>query len=273
MAIFHFSARAISRSSGGSAVRIAAYNSRDKLKDLRTGKTHDYSNREDLIRSGMIFPDNVAEWMKRPEQLWNKIEEIEKRKDAQLCREVEISIPKELTEEQGINLIREYVKSTFVDRGMIAQVSVHNDPNNNNPHAHILLTLREIKVENSEITFGNKCREWNSKKNLEKWRSDWQSHANKALEDAGHNIKIDCRTLEKQGIDRKPQIHVGSIAMQIYRRGKISDKFQQNESIKNANKIRKQPQPKLERTPIKDLKLKPKPSNSYSRPKKNQLEM
>ncbi len=87
---------------------------------------------------------NVSRIAKR---LWNEVEAIEVRKDAQLAREVEFAIPREMTQAQGIELARDFVGQEFVERGMIADLNVHWDIGADGlakPHAHIMLTMREV---------------------------------------------------------------------------------------------------------------------------------
>ena len=78
--------------------------------------------------------------------LWNAVEKIEKAKNAQLAREIEIALPQELTREQGISLVREYVKDQFVNAGMCADIAIH-DKQDGNPHAHVMLTMRPIEKD------------------------------------------------------------------------------------------------------------------------------
>ena len=86
-------------------------------------------------------------WSDR-ERLWNDVEAFEVRKDAQLAREVEFAIPREMTEAQGIELARDFVRGEFVDRGMIADLNVHWDMAEDGmpkPHAHVMLTMRQSR--------------------------------------------------------------------------------------------------------------------------------
>ena len=72
------------------------------------------------------------------------MEKIEKAKDSQLAREIEIALPIELDREQQIQLVREYVKENFVSVGMCADFAIH-DKQDGNPHAHIMLTMRPLE--------------------------------------------------------------------------------------------------------------------------------
>ncbi len=127
MAIYHFSAKVISRCGGSSAVAAAAYRSAGRLHDERLGRTHDFSNKRDVVHSEVLLPEGAKEEWQDREKLWNAVEAAELRKDAHLSREVEFAIPREMTQEQGIALARDSVQVEFVDRGMIADLNVHWD--------------------------------------------------------------------------------------------------------------------------------------------------
>ena len=212
MSIYHCSAKVIKRSEGRSAVGAAAYRSGQAITDERTGIVHDYSKKKGVDFTAILTPDHVAQ-MTRSE-LWNLVEKIEKRKDAQVAREVEVALPCELTAEKMQELVADYARSQFVAKGMIADVNIH-DIESGNPHAHILLTTREITPDG----FGKKNRDWNQKSLLQEWREQWEKYANHALEKAGHYARIDHRTLKEQGIETVPQIHLGPNVVQMERRG------------------------------------------------------
>ena len=196
MAIYHLSAKIVSRGKGQSVVAAAAYRAGQSLTDERYGMTHDYTRKEGVGHSEILLPAGAPGWMADRQRLWNQVEAGEKRKDAQLARELEIGLPLELTHEQNVALVREYLGQHFVSQGMVADFAVHED-DPNNPHAHVLLTMREVSPEG----FGQKVRAWNAKADLLKWRQAWAETANVHLARAGHAIRIDHRTLEAQGIE------------------------------------------------------------------------
>ena len=210
MAIFHLTTKNISRAKGGgSAVASAAYRSGEKLKDDRNNMTHDYTRKSGIIHSEIMTPENAPEWAKERETLWNEVELIEKRKDSRLAREIEVALPTELDRGQQLELVQGFVRENFISEGMAADIAIH-DKGDGNPHAHIMLTTREMTPEG----FGKKAKDdrsrtWNTTAKLEEWREAWEVSANVALERAGSPERIDRRTLEAQGIDRQPQIHVG----------------------------------------------------------------
>ena len=160
MAIYHFSAKVISRANGSSAVASAAYRSASELHDRRLGRNHDFSNKAGVIHSEVMLPQGAPERLNDRTVLWNEVEAGEKRKDAQLAREVEFSIPREMNEKQGVALARDFVKEQFVKRGMVADLNVHWDKAKDGspkPHAHVMLSMRDVGPDG----FGQKNRDWN----------------------------------------------------------------------------------------------------------------
>ena len=221
MAIYHFNAQALSRSSGASSVAAAAYRSGDDLKDERTGERHNYSRRTGVDHAEIIAPDRSPDWVRDRAQLWNTAEAAERRRDSQVAREVRVALPRELKAQEQRHLVREFCRQEFAGAGMVADVAYH-DSGGENPHAHILLTMRRIEGQG----FGKKERAWNGKERLEGWRQSWSDHANRALDRAGRSERIDHRTLEAQRdevldrgdlekaaeLDREPQVHLGKAA-------------------------------------------------------------
>ena len=231
MAIYHFSVNIISRSAGRSATAAAAYRAAEKIKDNRTGEIHDYTKKKGVDEKFILAPKFVPEWVYNRSSLWNKVEEVERRKDSQLAREINVALPTELDKTQQVNLVKEFVTEEFVKEGMIADVAFHN-LDSHNPHAHVMLTMREINQEG----FSYKNRDWNKRELLEKKREAWSSYANLALEKAGVESKIDHRSLLEQGINRIPQIHLGSAVTAMTKRGVETDKGDRWKEIEEANK-------------------------------------
>jgi Ti-type conjugative transfer relaxase TraA len=238
MAIYHLSAQVISRSQGHSSVAAAAYRSAEKLTDERVGRTFDFTKKNDVLAKEILLPEKAQECMQEREQLWNLVEQKENRKDAQVAREINIALPRELNNEQNWELAKDFVRQEFVSKGMVADLSFHsghfrdrvkeidsvNESSNsasnsqdqakktnqetkleNQPHIHIMLTMRELTEEG----FGQKVREWNSKEELQAWREHWAERCNLELARLGLDVKIDHRSLDAQQINLEPQSKIG----------------------------------------------------------------
>ncbi|MCB5411960.1 MobQ family relaxase [Pseudogemmobacter faecipullorum] len=197
MAIYHLSAKVISRAGGRSSVAAAAYRSGGRLRDERQDLEHDYSRKGGVLHAEIMAPQNAPEWMLNRDRLWNAVEAVEKRRDAQLAREIEVALPRELDRETRLELLRGFVQREFVDRGMIADLAIHEGrarDGGGQPHAHVMLTMRELTGDG----FGKKDRGWNAPDLLLGWREAWARDANRALEREGYAERIDHRSLEAQ---------------------------------------------------------------------------
>lgn len=259
MAIYHCSIKIISRGKGKSAVAAAAYRSGETLTNEYDGITHDYTRKGGIVHTEILLPDHAPAAYQNRAVLWNAVEKIEKAKNAQLAREIEIALPKELTREQSISLVREYVKAQFVNAGMCADFCIH-DKRDGNPHAHIMLTMRPIEQggewgakqkkeyildrDGNKIYDRNKrqykCKsvpatDWNEQNKAEEWRGAWAEICNRALEQNGHNQRIDHRSYERQGIDQIPTVHLGVAASAMEKRGIRTERGNLNREIEVTN--------------------------------------
>lgn len=259
----HIPVSIIKRSAGRSAVAAAAYRSGTKLTNEWDGMTHDYTRKGGIVHAEIMLPAHAPPEFADRSILWNSVEQIEKARDSQLAREIEAALPRELSGEQQLALVRAYVKDNFVDKGMCADFAIH-DKGTGNPHVHIMLTLRPLK-ENGQ--WGAKCRkaydldengqripdgkggwknhredttDWNDKGNVEIWRAAWADYTNRALEAAGRPERIDYRSYKRQGIDKIPTVHMGVAATRMERRGIATDKGNLNRQIAADNKLLKE---------------------------------
>jgi Ti-type conjugative transfer relaxase TraA len=234
MAIYHFSAKVISRANGSSAVASAAYRSAERLHDDRLDRDHDFTNKSGVVHSEAMLPEGAPERLGDRSTLWNEVEASELRKDAQLSREVEFAIPRELNQRQGIDLARDFVREEFVDRGMIADLNVHWDIGADGlakPHAHVMLTMREV----SKDGFGAKARDWNKTELVQEWRERWAEHANERLAELDIDARIDHRSLADQGIELEPQNKIGTAASRMSDHGLEAERIAEHAEIARRN--------------------------------------
>ncbi len=234
MAIYHFSAKVVSRANGSSAVASAAYRSASELHDVRLGRDHDFSNKAGVIHSEVMLPEGAPERLNDRSTLWNEVEAGEKRKEAQLAREVEFSIPREMNEKQGVALAQDFVKKQFVDRGMVADLNVHWDKAKDGtpkPHAHVMLAMRDVGPEG----FGKKNRDWNSTELLKDWREAWSAHVNERMAELGLEGRIDHRSYEAQGIELEPQHKIGPAASRRPEQGLEAERIEDHTRIAREN--------------------------------------
>ena len=222
---------------------------------------HPHSSPERVVYREVMLPDNAPREYADSQALWNAVDAAEKRKDTQTARRMLIVLPKELSYEQNLALIRDYCQREFVSRGMICDLYYH-DEHDGNPHVHLLLTLRamdehgewldktrteyvldehgkRIKGRNGKWKIRNiNTVDWNDHKYAEIWRHDWEVMQNAALEAAGRPERIDMRSLERQGIeDRLPQRHLGPAAAAMERKGTVTEMGEKNREILSINRI------------------------------------
>lgn len=238
MAIYHCSVKTVSRAKGGSAVASASYRSAEKLKDLKNEKTFDYTRKQSVDFKQIIG------WSGDRESLWNTAELAEKRKDATTAREYEVALPCELSNDQKIELAVNYGNWLNERHGVAVDVCIHQI-DSQNPHAHILTTTRESL--GSEL--GDKvAREWSDTKRkangLDGRRNDlieakakWADLINTALERNHIDERVSHLSLAEQGIDREPQIHVGSASNEMVKRGEVSYLAAHNQKIIEMGKL------------------------------------
>lgn len=272
VAIYHCSIGIKGRSKGNSAVGSSAYRAGVKLEDKETGATHDYTKKRGVVYNEVMLPQNAPKEYQNREVLWNEVQKAEKHPKAQLARDIEVGLPREMSREQQIQCVRDYVKNNFTKEGMCADVAIH-DKKDGNPHAHILLTMRGIKEngtwdakkrsvfkldENGERipvidkeTGLQKIRDrgekgiefvweretiptndWNEQYKAEEWRKAWAEECNKYL---SQEQKIDHRSYKRQGIDKAPTIHEGHKAREMEKEGAVSDRCEINRQIKERN--------------------------------------
>ncbi|NSZ09716.1 Ti-type conjugative transfer relaxase TraA [Agrobacterium tumefaciens] len=243
MAIAHFSASIVSRSSGRSVVLSAAYRHCAKMEYEREARSIDYTRKQGLLHEEFVLPADAPKWARTlvadrsvsgaVEAFWNKVEGFEKRADAQLARDLTIALPLELSAEQNIALVRDFVEKHILAKGMVADWVYHDNPGN--PHIHLMSTLRPL----TEDGFGSKkvavigedgqsVRTKSGKILYELWagstddfnvlRDGWFERLNHHLALGGIDLRIDGRSYERQGIDLEPTIHLGVGAKAIERK-------------------------------------------------------
>ena len=232
MAIFHLSVKTISRSAGRSSTAAAAYRAGVEITDERTGEIHDYRRKAGVESAELFLPDGAPEWATDRAKLWNTAEQSEKRKNSTVAREFEVALPSELSADQRRKLAHDFARELVKRHGFAVDVAIHapgKEGDTRNHHAHILCTTRKLTAEG----FTEKTRELDDRATgaaeVTHWREQWAGLTNAALERAGHAVRVDHRSLEMQGIDREPAIHLGPSATAIERRGEVSEKTQHHQ--------------------------------------------
>lgn len=243
MAIYHLSTRTIGRSSGHSAVGAAAYRSASNMVDGRTGEVFDFTRKQGVLSSEIVTPEGVP----TPDRatLWNAAEAAENRKDARVAREWRAALPHELNEADRRELALQMAQAISNRYGVAVDVCIHapdKQGDDRNYHAHMLATTRTIDADGNlgkkaVIELANKDRQragiaGTSQGDIIDIRREWAELANRALERAGIDARIDHRSYADQGIDLTPTRHVGTDAVAMERRGLESERV----DIHNADR-------------------------------------
>jgi hypothetical protein len=250
MAIYTMQIKTVSRSSGHSATAKIAYNCRDKITDLRTGEIHKYNSKkmsEDLVHSEITYKDLTLDKKERSE-IWNNAELAENRKDSRTAREYVVALPKELSTEQNIELVREFAKELTSKYNNLADWAIHNEKDGNgNIHAHILTTTREFNPETKQL--GERTAiEWNNTKcqknnvpvtqeQIKEIRKDWEIIQNKHLAMAGLDLAVSCERKEDRATVKK---HLGKEAVALERQGIETELGNHNRTIDNVVQLEQQ---------------------------------
>jgi ATP-dependent exoDNAse (exonuclease V) alpha subunit len=257
MSIYHLTTKHVTRSRGRSATAAAAYRSGEKIFDHTSGETFDYTRKRGVEHTEIVLSSEAAKrdinWARDREALWNAAEAAEKRKDSRVAREYEVGVPHELTKAQRIALVRAYASDLANRYGVAVDFALHKPHRHGderNYHAHILATTRKVEAQG----LGAKASiEWSdthrAKEGLESGadellylRKHWEDRANEHLLAAGHEARIDSRSLKDQGIEREPTQHRGPAITGILERGErsiVADRWGQeaNERLRVAKEM------------------------------------
>ncbi|GBD62048.1 nicking enzyme [Tetragenococcus halophilus subsp. halophilus] len=248
MAIFHMNFTNISASDGRSAVASASYRSGEKLYNEQEGKTYFYP-RNVQPDAFILTPEHAPEWTKNRQKLWNEVEAKDRKANSRYAKEFNVALPVELSHEEQKSLLKHYVQENFVDQGMVADIAIHRDKQEN-PHAHVMLTNRPFNLDgtwgvkskkeyllddqgNKTYTGNSKypksrkilTTDWDKKEKIAEWRHNWAETVNQKLEEKKLPDRISEKSYQDQGIGKQATIHEG------YHRGK-NERKNYNKTLK-----------------------------------------
>lgn len=231
MAAFHFTAKIHSRAGGRNAVRAAAYRAGERLYNEREGQTEDYTRKADVVEAAILAPVGSPAWAYEREKLWNVVEARENRRDAQVAQELEINLPRELSDEENWRLITDFAREHLVAHGRVCDVAMHRHQASDgecHPHAHILMPTRAIEGD----AFGDKHPDcsWRTftkrRDRLVELREVWCDFARRRALELGIDLGSgwDHRSFEDRGIDLEPQPKLGATAQRLEAEGTPADR-------------------------------------------------
>lgn len=256
MAIYHCSMKPVSRGGGRSAVAAIAYRTASRIMNEREGLLHDFTRKAGVVHTEIVLPEGSdAKWALDRSALWNAVEFAEKRKDARLAREFEIALPHELNADQHLALVRTFARDLADRHGAAVDFAIHapgGESDIRNIHAHVMMTTRKVGPDGlGEKTLIERENKWllnhdlpTAQMQLREIRQAWETHANRALMQAGHEIRIDHRSHLERGLEIEPTEHMGVHASEIDRRGgSVSrTRLEEEAARRNAELIRQKPE-------------------------------
>lgn len=245
----------ISAGKGRSAIASAAYRSGEKLFDDKEGRSYFYA-RSVMPESFILTPKNAPKWANDRQKLWNEVEKKDRKANSRYAKEFNVALPVELTNEEQKALITKFVQETFVDKGMVADVAIHRD-HEENPHAHVMLTNRPFNPDGS---WGLKSKtqyvldkngkqlltkngnpkqrkiwlvDWDKPGKVEEWRHAWAEEVNSLFQAKGMPERISEKSYEEQGIEKTPTKHEGH-------NSQTKERKAFNEAVKEQDRTKKQ---------------------------------
>jgi hypothetical protein len=256
MAQYRLSVYVGKRSDNRNAVAMAAYRAAEKLHDHKTGETIDFSRKQGVLYSEIIAPENAPDWATDRAELWNRSEAAHRRKDAVIAREIQLSLPHELSDGQRQELTTDFARFMAERYNVAVDTAIHapnTQGDERNFHAHLLICTRPFD-ETKPQGLGNNVRAFdavshqkaNTENHVELWRATWAQKMNDALERAdvrtedGATVKLDHRSYERQGSEQEPTIKEGTATTAKKRRGEDTERAEQNEEIRQRNAERAQ---------------------------------
>ena len=237
MAIYHLTVKTGTRKEGQSAGVKSDYINRDGRYD-----------RDDLVHAAS---GNMPVWAMNPGAYWAAADVYE-RVNGRLYKEIEGALPRELSRDQQRKLVEAFVRAVVELERLPYSLALHSgedESGEGNPHFHLMVSERmndniprsagqwfkRYSPKNPAKGGARKTESLKPQAWLEQTRKLWADLANAALERAGHDARIDHRTLEAQGVARVPQIHQGPNVRAMKDKGIQTDRGDRYREIEEVN--------------------------------------
>lgn len=218
-----------------SIVAKAAYNSGQNLWFDREARRTTLAERKDIFHTEIRAPENAPAWVTNREQLWNAVEASVNRKDGRLAKEIVVAITRGIPPEQWRALAADFA-APYVAAGHIADLAIHEDGSQHNPHLHVLLTVHDLKPKG----FGAKLADVDTKRFLKNARTGWEVLTNKYLKANGLSVRVNARSFKAQGLDRIPTKHRGPDRAERQARYRAQEAHHPTQSIQESPMTKRQ---------------------------------
>ncbi len=276
MAVYFLNIKTFGRAGGSSAASAAAYRAGERIRDERTGRTYDHSERQDVLHKEIVLPSRFADedmaWARDRASLWNAAESAETRKNARVAREYLVALPVELSPPQRLELVRGFSQELSDRYGFAVDFAVHGPrdfPGSDarNFHAHLLATTREVQMEGLGAKTTLDMSDRNRRElglppainELLHVRERWAAVTNEALQQADQAARIDHRSLEAQGVDREPRPQIPRAAFEMERHG-----YQSVVADRMRQEYESRVQARLERVARREMHVSSEPTAGQS---------
>lgn len=239
MANYHFEVGIISRGKCRSVVKSVSYITGKKLRDCHNNKTY-YNRRLDVLYHEIFLPNKAPSEFSNLQKLCDEINKAERRYDARTAREFKGSLPNELQLNEQKRIVEDFINSNFIAYDLCVIAAIHGgrneiDPRQNNPHVHIIVPTRSVEAGGFSK---KKNREFDKKEYVDIWREEWANEQNRAYERNGMDIRVSHLSLEVQGKDQEPTIHLRRIDWQKEKLGERTADGDKRRAIKARNEER-----------------------------------
>jgi len=238
VAAYHLHISSVGRSAGRRATAAAAYRAGERLRDERSGKLYNHSQRRDVMHTEIFLPAHLAgaadAWAAHREKLWNTAERTEKRANSRVAREYQVSLPHELSTAQQVALARAFSRELAERYNVAVDLAVHQPRPEGDPrnfHAHLLTTTREVTPNGLGAKVGLDMKNGERRRRgladprqeIRTIRERWAALTNEALREANVDARVDHRSLAARGIDREPMPQFPRASIRMERRGVRSE--------------------------------------------------
>lgn len=223
-------------SKGRTACGSSAYRACDQVID-NDGRKHNYKYKKGHVAGGVILPEGAPEELRDRQTLWQRHDQKEIRKDAQIFREVEVALHNSLSYETSEKIIKS-IGEKLAEMGMCVQWDIHDSikKGKRNLHSHLMLTMRDVLEDG---TFGKKNRSWNmfnGGMNLaDELRPFAAALMNEELKKIGIDETVEYKSYADRGVDKIPTVHEGPEARAMADKGKLTYRVLLNRKIKEIN--------------------------------------
>lgn len=263
MAIFLMQISSVTRSAGRRATAAAAYRAGERIRDERSGELINYGRRRDVLHTEIFLPQQLdamgVAWARDRQRLWNTAEHAEKRHNARVAREYQLSLPAELDASRRIALARAFSREIAERYKVAVDLAVHEPRAGGDPrnfHAHLLTTTREVTPAGLGAKAGlditpleRRRRELpDHRHEYLVLRERWATLVNEALREANVAARVDHRSLAAQGIDREPLPRIPLMQLKMEQRG-LRSELAERLRAEYRERVQRRPERSPERAP------------------------